>query len=283
MAQLLKGLPVAKAIAKELSERSGLLNEKGVKPTLAILRVGSRPDDLSYEKGAVKRCAECGIEVRRVIFSENVTQQELIESIEEINRDDTIHGVLLFRPLPKHMDENLVCAALAPEKDMDGITEGSMAGIVSGSGKGYPPCTAQACIEILDHYGIEIQGRRVTVMGRSNVIGKPVFMLLLKRNATVTVCHTKTADPVAECSRADILIAAAGKAGVITGKHVAPGQTVLDVGINVTPEGKLMGDVDFDAAEPVVGAISPVPGGVGSVTTAVLAKHVIEAAEKSLN
>ena len=283
MAQLLKGLPVAKAIAKELSERSGLLNEKGVKPTLAILRVGSRPDDLSYEKGAVKRCAECGIEVRRVIFSENVTQQELIESIEEINRDDTIHGVLLFRPLPKHMDENLVCAALAPEKDMDGITEGSMAGIFSGSGKGYPPCTAQACIEILDHYGIEIQGRRVTVMGRSNEIGKPVFMLLLKRNATVTVCHTKTADPVAECSRADILIAAAGKAGVITGKHVAPGQTVLDVGINVTPEGKLMGDVDFDAAEPVVGAISPVPGGVGSVTTAVLAKHVIEAAEKSLN
>ena len=283
MAQLLKGLPVAKAIAKELSERSGLLNEKGVKPTLAILRVGSRPDDLSYEKGAVKRCAECGIEVRRVIFSENVTQQELIKSIEEINRDDTIHGVLLFRPLPKHMDENLVCAALAPEKDMDGITEGSMAGIFSGSGKGYPPCTAQACIEILDHYGIEIQGRRVTVMGRSNVIGKPVFMLLLKRNATVTVCHTKTADPVAECSRADILIAAAGKAGVITGKHVAPGQTVLDVGINVTPEGKLMGDVDFDAAEPVVGAISPVPGGVGSVTTAVLAKHVIEAAEKSLN
>ncbi len=283
MAQLLKGLPVAKAIAKELSERSGLLNEKGVKPTLAILRVGSRPDDLSYEKGAVKRCAECGIEVRRVIFSENVTQQELIESIEEINRDDTIHGVLLFRPLPKHMDENLVCAALVPEKDMDGITEGSMAGIFSGSGKGYPPCTAQACIEILDHYGIEIQGRRVTVMGRSNVIGKPVFMLLLKRNATVTVCHTKTADPVAECSRADILIAAAGKAGVITGRHVAPGQTVLDVGINVTPEGKLMGDVDFDAAEPVVGAISPVPGGVGSVTTAVLAKHVIEAAEKSLN
>ena len=283
MAQLLKGLPVAKAIAKELSERSGLLNEKGVKPTLAILRVGSRPDDLSYEKGAVKRCAECGIEVRRVIFSENVTQQELIKSIEEINRDDTIHGVLLFRPLPKHMDENLVCAALAPEKDMDGITEGSMAGIFSGSGKGYPPCTAQACIEILDHYGIEIQGRRVTVMGRSNVIGKPVFMLLLKRNATVTVCHTKTADPVAECSRADILIAAAGKAGVITGKHVAPGQTVLDVGINVTPGGKLMGDVDFDAAEPVVGAISPVPGGVGSVTTAVLAKHVIEAAEKSLN
>ena len=283
MAQLLKGLPVAKAIAKELSERSGLLNEKGVKPTLAILRVGSRPDDLSYEKGAVKRCAECGIEVRRVIFSENVTQQDLIESIEEINRDDTIHGVLLFKPLPKHMDENLVCAALAPEKDMDGITEGSMAGIFSGSGKGYPPCTAQACIEILDHYGIEIQGRRVTVMGRSNVIGKPVFMLLLKRNATVTVCHTKTADPVAECSRADILIAAAGKAGVITGKHVAPGQTVLDVGINVTPEGKLMGDVDFDAAEPVVGAISPVPGGVGSVTTAVLAKHVIEAAEKSLN
>ena len=283
MAQLLKGLPVAKAIAKELSERSGLLNEKGVKPTLAILRVGSRPDDLSYEKGAVKRCAECGIEVRRVIFSENVTQQELIESIEEINRDDTIHGVLLFRPLPKHMDENLVCAALAPEKDMDGITEGSMAGIFSGSGKGYPPCTAQACIEILDHYGIEIQGRRVTVMGRSNVIGKPVFMLLLKRNATATVCHTKTADPVAECSRADILIAAAGKAGVITGRHVAPGQTVLDVGINVTPEGKLMGDVDFDAAEPVVGAITPVPGGVGSVTTAVLAKHVIEAAEKSLN
>ena len=157
-----------------------------------------------------------------------------------------------------------------------------MAGIFSGSGMGYPPCTAQACIEILDHYGFEIEGKKATVLGRSNVIGKPVAMLLLKRNATVTICHTRTKELPKTCSEAEILIAAAGKAGVVGAGHVSEGQVVLDVGINVTPEGKLTGDVDFGAVEPVVSAITPVPAGVGSVTTAVLAKHVVMAAEKTV-
>lgn len=282
MAELLKGAPVAKAITLDLTERSAKLAQKGVVPTLTIVRVGNRPDDISYEKGAIKRCAACGVAVRRRILPESADTAQLLTLMTELNSDKGVHGVLLFRPLPKHIDESAVCAALDPSKDMDGITEGSMAGIFSGSGKGYPPCTAQACIEILDHYGIDISGKRATVMGRSNVIGKPVAMLLLKRNATVTICHTKTKEPEKVCSEAEILIAAAGKAGVIGKNHVSQGQVVLDVGINVTDDGKITGDVDFEAAEPVVAAITPVPAGVGSVTTAVLAKNVVTAAERSL-
>lgn len=282
MAELLKGAPVAKAITLDLTERAAKLAQRGVTPTLAIVRVGNRPDDISYEKGAMKRCAACGVAVRRRILPENADTASLLAVINDINNDSGVHGVLLFRPLPKHIDEDAVCAALDSAKDMDGITEGSMAGIFSGSGKGYPPCTAQACIEILDHYGIDIAGKRATVMGRSNVIGKPVAMLLLKRNATVTICHTKTKEPEKICSEAEILIAAAGKAGVIGKGHVSQGQVVLDVGINVTEDGKITGDVDFEAAEPVVAAITPVPAGVGSVTTAVLAKNVVTAAERSL-
>lgn len=283
MAELLKGAPVAKAITLDLTERAAKLAQKGVVPTLTIVRVGNRPDDISYEKGAIKRCAACGVAVRRRILPESADTAQLLALMTELNNDKGVHGVLLFRPLPKHINESAVCAALDPAKDMDGITEGSMAGIFSGSGKGYPPCTAQACIEILDHYGIEIAGKRATVMGRSNVIGKPVAMLLLKRNATVTICHTKTKEPEKVCSEAEILIAAAGKAGVIGKNHVSQGQVVLDVGINVTDDGKITGDVDFEAAEPVVAAITPVPAGVGSVTTAVLAKNVVTAAEKKAN
>lgn len=279
MAEILKGAPVAKAISHEVSLRAAELTGRGITPTLAIVRVGERPDDISYEKGAVKRCDACGAAVRHVILPADVSQDELISAIRSLNRDDSVHGILMFRPLPRHIDEAAVCDSIAPEKDMDGVTEGSMAGIFSGSGKGYPPCTAQACIEILDHYGIELRGKHAVIVGRSNVIGKPAAMLLLGRNATVTICHTKTADTEAECRRADIIVAAAGKAGVVSADHVSPGQIVLDVGINVTPEGKLTGDVDFEAVEPIVSAITPVPGGVGSVTTAVLVKHVVEAAE----
>lgn len=279
MAEILKGAPVAKAISQQAALRAAELTGRGITPTLAIVRVGDRPDDISYEKGAVKRCDACGAAVRHVILPADVSQDELISAIRSLNQDDSVHGILMFRPLSRHIDEAAVCDSIAPEKDMDGVTEGSMAGIFSGSGKGYPPCTAQACIEILDHYGVELRGKHAVIVGRSNVIGKPAAMLLLGRNATVTICHTKTADMEAECRRADIIVAAAGKAGVVSADHVSPGQIVLDVGINVTPEGKLTGDVDFEAVEPIVSAITPVPGGVGSVTTAVLVKHVVEAAE----
>ena len=281
MAELWKGAPAAAALTEALIPRAQALRERGIVPTLAIVRVGERPEDLSYERGAMKRCEKVGIAVRQFLLTETSGQADLMEVIEEVNRDDSIHGCLLFRPLPRHMDEQAACAALAPEKDVDGITPGSLAAVFAGSGAGYPPCTAQACLELLDHYGYELKGKRAVVVGRSLVIGKPVSMLLLGRHATVTICHTRTADLPAECRRADVLIAAAGKAGVVGASCLSPGQVVIDVGINADEEGNLVGDVDFAAAEPVVTAITPVPGGVGAVTTSVLARHVIEAAEKA--
>ena len=282
MAQLWKGAPVAAALTERLVGRAEALKTRGITPTLAIVRVGERPEDLSYERGALKRCEKVGIAVRQFLLTSKATQTDLMEVIEEINRDDSIHGCLMFRPLPKHMDERAACAALSPAKDVDGITAGSLAGVFSGSGEGYPPCTAQACLEILDHYGYELKGKRAVVVGRSLVIGKPVSMLLLGRHATVTICHTRTADLAAECRRAEVLVAAAGKAGAVSAQCLAPGQVVLDVGINVDENGNLVGDVDFAAAEATVDAITPVPGGVGAVTTSVLASHVIEAAEKAI-
>ena len=282
MAQLWKGAPVAAALTEQLVGRAEALKARGITPTLAIVRVGERPEDLSYERGALKRCEKVGIAVRQFLLTSEATQTDLMEVIEEINRDDSIHGCLMFRPLPKHMDEAAACAALSPAKDVDGITAGSLAAVFSGSGAGYPPCTAQACLEIMDHYGYELKGKRAVVVGRSLVIGKPVSMLLLGRHATVTICHTRTADLAAECRRAEVLVAAAGKAGAVSAQCLAPGQVVLDVGINVDENGNLVGDVDFAAAESTVDAITPVPGGVGAVTTSVLARHVIEAAEKAI-
>lgn len=280
MGQILKGAPVAAALSKQLLERAETLKAAGIAPTLAILRVGQRPDDISYETGAIKRCEKVGIQVRQFLLPTGCTQEELLDTIRLINEDDTIHGCLMFRPLSNKDDETAACALLAPEKDVDCMTSGSLASVFTGKGAGYPPCTAQACMELLDHYGITLKGKRVTVIGRSLVIGKPVSMMLQNRDATVTMCHTKTVDMPAICRSADIIISAAGKAGVVDERFVCPGQIILDVGINVDENGKLCGDVKFDKVEPIVEAISPVPAGVGSVTTVVLAKHVIEAAEK---
>lgn len=281
MAQLLKGPAVANALTEALTARAEALKEKNIMPTLAILRVGERPDDLSYETGAMKRCARVGIAVRQFLLDAGCTREQLLDTIRRINEDPSIHGCLMFRPLPDKAMEEAACALLAPEKDVDGMTSGSLAAVFTGKGAGYPPCTAQACLELLDYYHIPLQGKRVAVVGRSLVIGKPVSIMLLSRNATVTMCHTKTVDMAKICCEAQILVVAAGRAGVVDGSYTAPGQIVVDVGINVNAEGKLCGDVKFEEAEPVVEAITPVPGGVGSVTTAVLAKHVIEAAEKA--
>lgn len=282
MAELLKGAAVVAAMNERLTAEVAALKEKGVTPTLAILRVGAREDDISYEKGAMKRCETVGVAVKNVVLPADVTQEELMRNIEELNNDKGVHGVLIFRPLPKHLDEEAVRQALKPEKDIDGITDGSLAGVFTGSGAGFPPCTAQACMEILDHYKIDCKGKRAVVVGRSLVVGKPAAMMLLAKNATVTVCHTKTVDMPSVTREAEVLIVAAGKAGAITKEYLAPGQIVIDVGINVNEEGKLCGDVKFEDAEPIVGAITPVPGGVGTVTTSVLVSHVVEAAKKSL-
>ena len=280
MAQILDGKQVVAALNEKLRADVDQLNEKGVLPTLAIVRVGERGDDISYERGAIKRCETIGVAVKCFALPEDAAQEELLDVIDSINKDDTIHGCLLFRPLPKHMDDSAVRNALVPAKDVDGITDGSLAGVFAGTEDGFPPCTAQACIEILDHFGHDLKGKNVTVIGRSLVVGKPVAMMLLGRHATVTVCHTRTVDMPAICRKADILIVAAGRAGIVGKEYFSEGQIVIDVGINVDDDGKLCGDVNFAEAEPIVGAITPVPGGVGTVTTSVLVKHVVNAAKK---
>ena len=283
MAQLLKGAEVVSALNEKIKAEVSALVSRGVVPTLAILRVGEKPDDLAYERGAIKRAETVGVAVRQITLPETVSQESLLAEIERINADDTIHGCLMLRPLPKHIDDLRAREALLPEKDIDGITEGSLAGVFAGIKRGFPPCTAQACMEILNYYGIDPAGKRAVVIGRSLVIGKPVAMMLLQRNATVTICHTKTKDMPSETRRAEILIVAAGRAGVVGAEYVAGRQTVLDVGINFDAAGKMTGDVDFAAVEPIVGAITPVPGGVGTVTTSVLMAHVAEAAKRALD
>lgn len=282
MAKQLLGKEVNADLNQQIIDRVNALKEKGVTPTLGIIRVGEKDADLSYERGATKRCEKLGVEYRKFVFPEDVSQEELMGAIDQVNKDQSIHGVLIFRPLPKTLDEKAVIAALDPEKDIDGITDGSMVGVYTGQKKGFPPCTAQAVMEILRHYQYDLKGKKAVVIGRSLVIGKPVAMMLLKENATVTICHTKTKDMAAEAREADLLVVAAGHRDVVDESFVKAGQTVIDVGINVNEEGKLCGDVSYDKVEPVVDAITPVPGGVGRVTTSVLVSHVVEAAERSL-
>ena len=283
MAKPLLGKEVTDALNETITKDAASLTAKGIKPALGIIRVGEREDDLSYERGAMKRCEALGVAVRRYLLPEDVTQKVLINTIREANQDPLIHGILLFRPLPEHLDEEAACQALRPEKDVDGITNGSMAGVFTGGNLGFPPCTAQACMEILKHYGIDCQGKKAVVIGRSLVVGKPAALMLLQRNATVTICHTKTQDMPAVCREAEILLVAAGKAGMVDAPYFAPGQIVIDVGIHVNEEGRLCGDVRFEDADPVVEALTPVPGGVGTVTTSVLAGHVVEAAKRQNN
>lgn len=282
MSVILKGAPVVAAMNEANAARCAALREKGVIPTLAVVRVGAREDDLSYEKGVMTRCAKVGVEVKQFLLPADAAQEELLGVIACINADPSIHGCLLFRPLPRQFDDRTVRAALAPEKDIDGITDGSLAGVFTNTSLGYPPCTAQACLEILKFYGIPLSGRRAVVVGRSLVVGKPAAMMLDRENATVTLCNSRTRDLPEVCREADIVVVAMGKAGAVGAEHLREGQVVVDVGIHVNEEGKLCGDVRFGEAEPLVEAITPVPGGVGTVTTSVLVSHVVEAAEKTV-
>ena len=282
MASELRGKPVADAIGNQLANRVQSLHAHGVVPTLAIVRVGERDDDLSYERGALKRCQALDIDVRLFALPADCTQEQLMDTVQQINDDASVHGCLMFRPLPEHLDEAAACQALDPAKDVDGITQGSLFGVFANQPIGFPPCTAEACIRVCEHYDIPLEGARVTVVGRSLVIGKPVSMMLQAKHATVTMCHTRTRDLAAECRAAEVLVVAAGKAGTVGAGAVVPGQTVIDVGINWDDAaGKLVGDVAYDDVAPLVDRITPVPGGVGSVTTAVLASHVVEAAERA--
>lgn len=278
-ARILEGPAVAAAIESELAERVEALRARGIEPTIGILRVGERADDISYERGATKRAEGIGLGVKKTVLGADATQDDLLKAIEAVNADDAVHGLLMFRPLPKGVDEAALCNALVACKDIDAGGERSLASVFTGSGEGYYPCTAQACIEILDHYGIGLEGKNVVVVGRSLVIGKPVAMMLLNRNATVTLAHSRTKNLPEITKRADMVIACVGRAQMLDGSYFSSGQTVIDVGINFNAEGKMVGDVNFDEAVQIVDAITPVPRGVGSVTTSVLCKHVVEAAE----
>lgn len=282
MAMILKGAPVVAAMNEANAARCEALKANGITPTLAVVRVGAREDDLSYERGVTARCGKVGVAVRQYLLPADAAQEQLLEVIAGINADPAIHGCLLFRPLPKQFDDRTIRAALSPEKDIDGITDGSLAGVFTNTAIGYPPCTAQACLEILRYYDLPLSGKRAVVVGRSLVVGKPAAMMLDRQNATVTLCNSRTQNLPALCKEADILVVAMGKMGFIGGDCLREGQVVVDVGIHVNAEGKLCGDVRFSEAEPVVGAITPVPGGVGTVTTSVLVSHVVDAAEKTL-
>lgn len=274
--EILKGLPVANAINEKLVEQIRKIEDP--LPHLAIIRVGERPDDCSYERGAVKKMDKVGVRCTTYTFDADIDNDTFQAEFDKINENPDIDGILMLRPLPKQLDEKLVERKIDPRKDLDGISPVNLAKVYAGDDSGYAPCTAEAVIEMLDYAGIDIKGKRVTVVGRSLVIGKPVSMLLMKRNATVTVCHTKTVDMEGTCKNAEILVAAAGVARMIKKEYVADGAIVIDVGINVDDEGNLCGDVDFDAISDIASVATPVPGGVGSVTTSVLAKHLVKAA-----
>lgn len=279
MSIIMKGADVAKAMKEDLIKEVEELKEKGISPCLAIVRVGARPDDLAYERGAMKRMESTGIGCQVFELPEDISQEAFEEEFRKVNDDPQIHGILLFRPLPKHLDEEPVKAMINPWKDVDCMSPVNIAKVFSGDETGFAPCTPEAVMEMLDYYKIDLTGKKVTVVGRSMVVGKPLSMLLLKKNATITVCHTRTADLSGTCRDAEILVAAAGKAKMVTEDMVGEGAVVVDVGINVDEEGKMCGDVDYDNVEAKASYISPVPGGVGSVTSSVLAKHVVKGAK----
>ncbi len=279
MTRILKGKQVADAINQKSIASNERLRQHNITPTLAIFRVGENEADISYEKSAIKKCKEVGVEVIVNTFDLNVSEKEFYKKLDEANNDNSIHGILVFRPLPKQFNDNHLRNYINPDKDIDGCSNDSLAGIFINQRIGFVPCTSQSAIEILDYYGIDIQGKNVVVIGRSLVIGKPVSMLLLNRNATVTICHSKTKDIANIASKADILISAIGKSEMIDRSYTNEKQTIIDIGISWNEKKqKICGDVDYDSVVDYVDAITPVPKGVGAVTSAVLANHVIQAA-----
>lgn len=269
----LKGAEVSAKIKEQVQEM--LAGHHGPTPKLAIIRVGENPDDVSYERGAMKKMEAFGLRVQSYVFPEDITDEAFKQEFATVNDDPEVNGILLLRPLPKHICEKDIENMIDPKKDLDGISPVNIARVFSGDPEGFAPCTAEAVIEVLKANEIPISGKKVTIVGRSMVVGKPLSMLLLKENATVTICHTRTVDLKAECRQAEILVAAAGRAKMLSGDYVGQNAIVIDVGINVDEDGKLCGDVDFDSIADQAAMATPVPGGVGTVTTAVLAKHLI--------
>lgn len=280
--QRLGGKEVADKIVEEIKVKVEELKGKGIDPKLAILRVGAREDDLAYERGVLKRFESAGVEVEVTALDADISQEELDKTFDGINNDPKVHGILVFRPLPKGLSDEHMRRTIDPGKDSDFMDIRNMENVLAGVPDCAAPCTAEAVMALIKHYRIETKGKRVTVVGRSLVIGKPAALLLTTANATVTVCHTKTVDIEAECRNADIIVACCGVAKMITDKFVKPGQIVIDVGMNVDEEGRLCGDVDYEKVSEIADAITPVPGGVGSITTAILLRHVVDNAGRQV-
>lgn len=274
--EILKGADVVAAINQGVKDE---LAGMSYVPQLAIIRVGEKPDDISYERGATRRMETVGLRCTSYHYSEDISDEEFKKEFKKINDDEDVDAILLLRPLPKHIKESDIEKMINPVKDVDGISPVNMAKIYSGDKTGFAPCTPTAVIEMLDYAGIDLTGRRVAIVGRSLVVGKPLAMLMIGRNATVTVCHTKTVDMKSRCKEAEIVVAAAGKAKMLNNEYIGGGAVVVDVGINMDENFKLCGDVDFESITEVARMATPVPGGVGTVTTSVLAKHVVAAAK----
>jgi len=283
MTERLAGKDVAVSVKDWTLHLTEKIRQAGQAPCLAIIRVGARPDDLYYEQGLQKTCQSVGLDCRVMELPADASQEEIAATVKNAAADGGIHGILMFSPLPKNIDEARIRSYIPVEKDVDCLTLESAALVFSGRKDGFAPCTPAAVMEILRYYGVELSGKKTVVLGRSMVVGKPLAMLLLNENATVTICHSKTHDLPAVCREADVLIAAVGRAKMVDASYVRPGQVVIDVGINPDPdhEGKMCGDVDYDAVEPVVERITPVPGGVGSVTSAILCKHTAMACARA--
>ena len=281
--QIIKGKPVADQISENLIKEVNELVKEGINPKLAIVRVGAKGNDLAYERGALKRCQTIGIETEVIELSEDITQEEYEKAVRNLNENKDIHGILCFRPLPKQLNEEEIKYVISPEKDVDCFSPINSAKIMEGDTSGFPPCTPTAVVEILKHYNVELQGANIVVLGRSMVVGKPTAMLLLNENATVTICHSRTKNLEKVTSEADILIAAVGRAKMIKENFIKKGAVVIDVGINVDEDGNLCGDVDTSAVFDKASMITPVPAGVGSVTSSILAKHVVKACKAQNN
>jgi len=278
-ARILDGKATAKAVREEVAARVAALGTVGVRPGLRVVLVGEDPASQVYVRNKDRAATEAGIEVDTVRLPATTTQEELLEVVRGLNGDPAVHGILVQLPLPGDLDEQAVVEALDPRKDVDGLHPENVAALAQGR-PGLVPCTPAGCLELLDRDGVELEGRHVVVIGRSQLVGKPVAQLALARNATVTICHSRTRDLDAHCGRADVLIAAVGRARLVQGDWVRPGSVVLDVGINRGEDGKLVGDVDFEAAASRASAITPVPGGIGPMTIAMLLSNTVLAAAR---
>lgn len=282
MSKVLKGKPVADIIKEKMREDIKELSEKGKTPTLGIVRMGNRPDDLAYERGIVKNCTKVGIESKVFEIDREASMEEFTKLIEEVNEDNNIHGILIFRPLPKQIDEDIINNLINPDKDIDCMNPINLEKVFEGDLDGFVPCTPKAVVEILKHYEYPLEGANVAVVNRSLVVGRPLSMMLLEERATPTICHSRTKNLNKVTSSSDIVVAATGRARMFDESYFSEDNVVIDVGINDAGDGKICGDVDYDNVVDKVKAITPVPGGVGSVTTSLLLSHVVKACKKSL-